>query len=189
MKKHIITLGGPPGSGKSTVKRLTAERLGFKAFSTGDYSRQLAIERGMSLEEFNELVKTSKELDQMIDAELERIEKEEDNMIVDSHLAFHFVPSAFKVFLDTPLQTSAERIFNDSHSEIRRQSGDTMDSLEEAYERTRKRIENHKMRYAKHYGIDPYDSLQYDLVIDTASRTPEEIATMIIDEYTNWISS
>ena len=46
----------------------------------------------MTLEAFNELAASSIEVDHLIDAELERIEQEEDNFVIDSHLAFHFVP-------------------------------------------------------------------------------------------------
>lgn len=189
MKKHIITLGGLPGSGKSTVKRLLAEKLGYATFSTGDFVRDMAHERNLTLEEFNELVKQDKSLDLLIDARLERIEAEEDFYIIDSHLAFHFVPSAFSVFLSISPELSAERIFKDASSPTRIKSGDTMASLEEAYSRTQKRIQNHIERYAEHYGINPYDETQYSLIIDTETRTPDVVADMIHNEYLTWLTT
>lgn len=95
MKKHIITLGGLPGSGKSTIKRILADMLDYQTFSTGDFVRDMAYERNLSLEEFNELIRHDKTLDLLIDDRLKHIETEEDNFIIDSHLAFHFVPSGF----------------------------------------------------------------------------------------------
>lgn len=186
-RKHIITLGGPPGSGKSTVRAILAKKFGYKTFSTGDFVRAMAIERGISLEELNEEVANDKHADELIDAELIRIENEEDKYVIDSHLAFHFVPSGFSVFLQISLPESARRIFNDHEAEIRQKSGDTMKTLEEAERRTLKRIENHKERYQKHYGIDPYVPSHYDLVIDSEHDTPEHIAEDIQKAYTQWL--
>ena len=39
-----LTLAGPPGSGKSTVRQLLAEEYGLKIRSTGDFMRQMALE-------------------------------------------------------------------------------------------------------------------------------------------------
>lgn len=186
-KKHIIILGGYPGSGKSTIKRLLAERLNYRTFSTGDFVRDLASSRGMTLEEFNEVIAQTKDIDLLIDDELERIEAEEDFYVVDSHLAFHFIPSGFSVYLDISLDESARRIFNDREAEMRIKSGDIMNTYEEAKHRTQKRIENHKERYHRHYGVDPYLPSQYSLVINSEAHTPEEIAEQIFYAYTEWI--
>ena len=186
MTKHIICLGGLPGGGKSTVRNILAEQLGWKMFSTGDYMRGLAKERGMTFDEFNAHIANHKQDDELIDAELERIEQEENNIIVDSHLAFHFVPSGFKVFFDISLEASAERIFNDRDRDTRKSVGDVMDTLEEAKARIQARIDNHNDRYMRHYGLTPYDSSQYDLVINTEKNTAGEIAERIIAEFKTW---
>lgn len=188
-KKHIIILGGYPGSGKSTVKRLLAERLGYQTFSTGDYVRQLAQERGLTLEEFNEKIAESKDIDLLIDAKLEHIEAAEDRYIIDSHLAFYFVPSGFSVFLNVSLETSATRIYNDRESLVRKMSGDSMLTLEEARERTAKRIQNHVDRYWRHYGIDPYREEQYDMVVDSETETPEMITEQVLKTYEAWLKN
>ena len=186
-KKDIIVLGGYPGSGKSTVRKILAEKLGYQSFSAGDFSRKLAEDRGMSIEELNEYIATKgEELDHLIDEEQQRIEKEENEYVVDAHLGFHFIPSGFKVFLMIPIETSAERIFADRDAEVRVKSGDSMGSYEEALERTKKRIENHKMRYKKHYGINVYDVSQFDLVTDNSDMEAEEVATEIIAAFEKW---
>jgi cytidylate kinase len=187
MKKHIITIGGLPGSGKSTIKRILADMLDYQTFSTGDFVRDMAYERNLSLEEFNELIRHDKTLDLLIDDRLKHIEAEEDNFIIDSHLAFHFVPSGFSVFLTISPEVSAHRIFHDAHSPTRIKSGDTMETYEEAYARTQKRIQNHIERYTALYGINPYRETQYALVINTETHTPTHIAHMIADTYQNWL--
>lgn len=186
MKKNIIVLGGLPGAGKSTVRYLLAEKLGYKAFSTGDFMRGLAKERGISFDDFNAQIAQDKSIDQLIDAELIRIQAEEDNIVVDSHLAFHFIPSAFKVFFNISLDTSAERIYADRERETRKSVGDTMESVEEAKERIQARINNHNDRYMRHYGLTPYDSSQYDYVIDTEACTPEQTTELVIAAFKDW---
>lgn len=188
-KKQIITLGGYPGSGKSTIKRVLAEKLGWNTFSTGDFVREMAIARGMTLEIFNEIVASSKEIEESIDAKLTHIETHEDQYVIDSHLAFHFIPSAFSVFLDITLETAAWRIFSDKDAEMRVRSGDTMNTLDEAIHRTQKRIDNHRDRYSRHYGIDPYVRMQYDYVVNAEAATPEEIAREILVAYEAWHSA
>lgn len=188
MKKHIITLGGLPGSGKSTVKRILAQMLSYQTFSTGDFVREMAFERNLSLEEFNELIRHDKSLDILIDDRLKYIEAEEDMYIIDSHLAFHFVPSGFSVFLTISPECSAKRIFNDAHSPTRIKSGDTMQTLEEAFQKTQKRVQNHIDRYTTLYGINPYIETQYEHVINTEAYSPETIAQRILDAYHVWLT-
>jgi predicted cytidylate kinase len=187
MKKRIITLGGLPGSGKSTVKRILAERLGYKMLSTGDFVREMAHARNLTLEELNELIIRDKSLDEEIDARLIELEEHGDQYVVDSHLAFHFIPSGFSVLLSVSEETSAVRIFEDAHSPTRIKSGDTMQTLEEARERTRRRIANHVERYQEHYGVHPYKADAYDLCVDTEQCTPEEAAERIIAAYRAWL--
>jgi CMP/dCMP kinase len=188
-KKHIITLGGLPGSGKSTVKRILAERLGYKTFSTGDFTRDLALSKGMTLEAFNELVATDKSLDLLIDEELLRIEREDDKYVIDSHLAFHFVQSGFSVYLDIPLETAIARVYGDRGSHVRIKAGDTAETLEEVARKTTKRIDNHRDRYVRHYNVDPYIKEQYEYIADSEHQNPEEVSAAILVAYENWLKN
>jgi predicted cytidylate kinase len=186
-KKHIITIGGLPGSGKSTAKAILAKELGWKTFSTGDFMRNMALQRGISFDEFNALIAKDKTIDEAIDAEQIRIGKEENNYIIDAHIGFHFIPNSFKVFLTLPITISAQRIFNDSEKETRKSIGDTMASVTEAQTRIQVRIDNHNDRYMRHYNVSPYNTASYDLVIDTQSYPPEEVAQLIIEAYNTWL--
>jgi cytidylate kinase len=147
----------------------------------------MAHERNFTLEEFNELIARDASLDRLIDEQLERIEAEEDNYIVDSHLAFHFVPSGFSVYLLITPECSAVRIFNDTTSPTRARSGETMATLEEAFSKTRKRVQNHIERYTRLYDINPYDETRYTLTIDTDGKTPDEVTGAIYAAYMAWL--
>ena len=54
----IVTISGTPGSGKSTVGKLIAKKLGLKHYSIGNLMRSMAKEKGLTLGELGELAKT-----------------------------------------------------------------------------------------------------------------------------------
>ena len=48
----IVTIGGLPGSGKTTVAKILAEKLRLEYVNAGDIFRNLAAKKGLTLEEF-----------------------------------------------------------------------------------------------------------------------------------------
>ena len=48
----IITIGGNVGAGKTTLASKLAEALGYEDLSMGGLFREIAAERGMTIEEF-----------------------------------------------------------------------------------------------------------------------------------------
>ena len=59
----IITISGPPGSGKSTLSRLLSVKLGLQLVSMGEIFRKCAEDRCMSLTEFGLLAKSNRKID------------------------------------------------------------------------------------------------------------------------------
>ena len=45
---HIITISGMLGSGKSTVAKLLAQKLGYEYYSTGNAQREIAKKKAMT---------------------------------------------------------------------------------------------------------------------------------------------
>ncbi len=188
-KKHIITISGKPGSGKSSTADKVAEMLGYTRFSSGDMVREMLESRGMTLQEFNERAKTEHSLDREIDAKLREL-RNKDDIIVDSRLGFYWLPESFKVYLDIDMDTASARIFSDMQSNKKRAKGaGMMQNLGEVNWQVRKRMQEEQKRYKTLYGVDPYDSSRFDLVVNTSRHSPQTVALTVFDEYKKWLKS
>jgi len=168
----IITISGTPGSGKSTIAKAIAKEFSLKHYSTGDFARQIAEKRGISLMDWTKLAETDPSLDKEID-DMTRDLKNENNFIMDSRLAFHFLPKSLKVFVKCDPEEATKRIFKDA-LEGRRSSESEIKSFEDALKLTKNRFESEMSRYKKYYDIDYTDESQYDIVIDTSNVSKQE---------------
>ncbi len=166
----IITISGPPGSGKSTLSKILSAKLGMELVSMGDVFRKCAEGRCMCLEEFGLLAKSDGNIDREIDEMQKKIAKERDNIILEGRLSGFFVDDAnLKVWLKAPPGIRAERI-------ARRECK----SVEKAMAETKEREQCERERYLNYYGIDINDLSVYDLVIDSSKWSPEEISEIAL---------
>jgi len=167
-----ITINGMPGSGKSTLSRFLAKKLGLKKYGMGDVMREMAIEKGMTIAELNRLEEKEERTDRE-DREVDEYQKKlknKDNIIVDGRLSWFFIPNSVKIFFKVDPKMGAERIFKD-----RRPSEKRYKSVEEAERANEKRVKSDIKRYKKLYGINPYDIKNYDIVMDTSDMTIPEM--------------
>ncbi len=169
-----IALAGDLGSGKSTVSRLLIEKTGAVYYSTGAICRSIAARYGMSIDDFNVYMETHPEVDHEIDDTLCALSEHEEDTIIDSRMAFHFVKDTFAVYLTTDPLVSAQRILNDHRAE------ETFQSLEEAVARVKARRESEKKRYFDQYRVQIKDMGNYTLILDTTYISPEKCAEVIL---------
>lgn len=185
--KKIITIAGRPGSGKSsTAKGVTAE-LGYQHFSSGDLFRALAREKGIDLMQANVSAEKNSELDGLVDGRLQEIGEHEDELVIDSRTAWHWIPQSFKVFLDLDLLTAAQRILAEM-DDARLVSEHVHRDAKEYAAVLDARLASESRRYKKLYGIDPYVMTNYDLVVDTAAHDLPEVVQMVTTAYHRWHS-
>ena len=170
-----ITISGTPGSGKSTVAGMIAEKLKLKRYSVGDFRGQMAMERGMTIDELNKVGESEFFTDKLADEWQKQLGRTEDNFVIDGRLSFHFIPDSVKVFLECDLDVGAQRIFADQ-----REDEEEYRSIGEAGEALKKRMESDRKRYMKYYEIDPFRHNHYDILIDTTSLRPDEVAEKIL---------
>ncbi|MEM4246915.1 MAG: nucleoside monophosphate kinase, partial [Candidatus Woesearchaeota archaeon] len=107
----IITISGTPGSGKSTIAKMLAARLGYKHYSAGDFMRQMAVERGIALDELTRIALKDRSIDDEIDRRTVMLGKKEDNFVIDSRLGWKFIPNAVKILLTIRQEVAARRVF------------------------------------------------------------------------------
>ena len=99
MRKEIITIAGSPGSGKSSTAKAVAPALRFRHFSSGDLFRKLAAERGELIEAMNILAEVQRHIDLSADNLLKEMYLCESKLVIDSRMAWRWMPKSFKVFL------------------------------------------------------------------------------------------
>lgn len=177
----IITLAGLSGAGKSTIKKMLAERLGQKSYSMGDMRAEYAKAHGLTVDELIARDMETGEADTLVDAFQAELGKREDNFIVDGWMSWFFIPQSVKIFLDIDPQEGARRIFQEQqeHPNHRVDERPYKDA-EDVQETLKKRVLQNRIRYERLYGVDFLDRSYYDLVIDTTTLPPEEVTHRIL---------
>lgn len=190
VKKEIITITGKPGSGKSSTADLVAKELGYTRFSSGDFMRQIAVKMGVSLNELSKMAEIdSGEVDKKIDDAVKDA-GEQEKIVVDSRLAFHWIPGSFKVYLELPLEISADRILHNLEINKLRAESEGKASREEVYKKITERLQSERKRYKELYGIEDHTAhSNFDLVIDTNKNNLEQVAEIVVSEYKKWLES
>ncbi len=175
----ILTVSGLIGSGKTSVCRELSALTGWRVVSAGTILRRMAEDRGLSVIELNEIAKTDESIDKLIDDQLIALRDSSESLIVDSRLAWHFIPNSYKVHLIVDTSIAANRVFNAQRSD------ESYATPEAAYAANAQRQTIENERFKQYYGIDCEDQSNYDLILDSSAMLPTELAARMLEAVTN----
>ena len=171
----IVRVGGNLGAGKTTLCEKLAEYLGYRYFCTGGIFREMAKERGLTIEEFYSQIASEPMLERGVDNRQIELMSACDDLVVEGRIAA-FLPCSFKavnVFLKVSEEEGVRRMLKREENKEH--------SLEEMLNLSRHRVKEEREHYRTLYGInDHLDEREYDIIIDTTWMSPEEALTATI---------
>ena len=173
-----ITLSGELGSGKSTVANYLISKMPFKIVSAGLLFRQLAAKHGMSAKEFNEFIENDPKYDHYVDDTMAELGRTDEKIIFDSRMAWHFVPSSFKIYLYVDVDTATDRIFNDV-GRVSESYSDKATARQEIIDRRKSEL----LRYQNFYHCNLDDYNNYDLIVDTSHASRDEVNELVFNSF------
>jgi cytidylate kinase len=175
----IISLSGAPGSGKSTIAQMLADKLNYPRYYIGGLRREKAKERGMTLAEYNKLGEIDRQTDQEIDNYQSELSQKEADFVIEGRTSWHFIPQSFKIYLDVDEKEGAKRIFKSLQAKNDRNEDKELNNWEDVLKSNQRRVASDRSRYEKYYNIDIYDFNNYDFYLDTTNLTPKEVLAVV----------
>jgi cytidylate kinase len=170
-----VSISGELGSGKTSVAREIAAVTGQRIVSGGDIHRAFAESHGISTVELNLLAERDPEIDDQIDGEWRRLADTDENLIFDSRLAWHFVPTSLAITLIVDSRVAASRLFSGRSSSVEKYADEV-----EAGLGVFQRQESERRRFLEKYGVDTWRLANYDLVIDTTRADIPTVSSLIL---------
>ena len=169
----LVAVAGLPGTGTTTLCRLLSAKLAKPHVYAGQLFRDMAKEHGMSVNEFGEYAETHPEIDSELDKRMIEVARKGGVVLEGRMVAWHIRQAhvgALKVLLEAPEEVRARRVADREHAK----------DWQEVLAQNRHREASEAKRYREFYGFDPNDPRHYDVVIDSSTRTPDEIAAAVI---------
>lgn len=165
-----ITLFGLAGTGTSTVGRALAKKLGMQFVSSGDFSRSIAKELGLSINQFDEICRQDPTYDKKIDQRMIEFGQHQDNFLAEGRMTWYFIPDAFKIKLECNFDERIRRIA--TREQV---------AIEKAKDETMVREQVVADRFKKAYGqASISENSNFDLIIASGAISAEAVVDKII---------
>lgn len=173
MDKTKITIFGLAGTGTTSVGEELAKSLEYKFLSSGGLFRKKAKELGIETNTFEKICLTNPKYDLELDEYIAKFGRENNDIVVESRLAYHFIPDSIKIKLICDYCIRIQRV-------ARREEMPTPVVSKE----TNFRELSARKRYRKYYAIKEFGSdNKFQLIIDTSRRSVKEIVAIIVSRF------
>ncbi|ATW89512.1 cytidylate kinase [Halohasta litchfieldiae] len=165
----FITVSGPPGCGATTLCKRLSAAMDCPYVSGGDIFRELAEEKGFSLNQQTAAADTSDSIDRALDNKLQTIAEKwgaaDKPFILESRLAGWLAGSHadLRLWLDAPDEVRLERIDGRVETEPEMQVREVSEAG----------------RYQAYYDIDVDDREFYDIQLNTARWSKEGVFQLV----------
>jgi cytidylate kinase len=186
----LLAINGDLGSGKSELAGRLSVATGWRIVSMGGIQRSVAESLGISTLEMNLRAEADPSIDERLRREVEALRDVDEDLIVDSRLAFHFLPEAPSVHLVSHPHIAAERVLH-----AQRGSVETYLDVGDAQAQLIGRRAAERARYRSKFGVAIERFRNYQLVLQTDFVAPEQVfsaaqnwlATPVVDRTQNTI--
>jgi len=164
----VVAISGLHGAGKTTAARALVRKFRLEYVSAGTVFRQMAKERGMTLEEFSRHAERYPKIDRQIDRRTAMVARG-NNVLIDARLAGWMAKGAnIRILLTVPLEVRVRRI-------AKREGR----SYKEVLAETVKRERSEAKRFKRFYSIDVDDWSVFDIVLNTERFGPREMTRVL----------
>ncbi|MGI8824876.1 MAG: (d)CMP kinase [Chloroflexota bacterium] len=163
-----VLLSGLSGTGSSTAARRIAADLGLDYVYGGQIFRNLAMERGVTLEELAESLEQNQDLEREIDNRLIR-EGSRDDVLIESRTVGWIFPRdvrAIRIWLTCDLEERLRRVEDREHHP-------------RSAENLLRREASDNRRYRTLYGIESHDFSPFHMVLDTTTLSVDQVVERI----------
>ncbi|MFN0048311.1 MAG: cytidylate kinase family protein [Cytophagales bacterium] len=183
---NIITLTGDLGSGKSKTGKLICSHIpGFDYISTGDIQRKLAEDLGMTTLEMNKLAETDPTIDIKIDSIFVSLKNTSEKLVVDSRMAWYFLPNSFKIMLKADIDITTQRVM---HDKMRKSETAQAPDYEVLKRSLQARKASETKRFIEKYNANGNDVNNFDIIVETSFISADDVAEIVIKNYYKWVN-
>ncbi len=103
-------------------------------------------------------------------------QRRKHRLVLDSRMAWHFVPNSFKIYLEVDPSIAADRLIGD-----KARSSERYPDFDSALRFLLQRRKLEHERFRRLYNVDDEDITNFDLVINSSLVSAEEIVHVIAD--------
>jgi CMP/dCMP kinase len=170
----IIAISGLHGTGKSVVGKVIADHFGLAYYSTGELFRNIAKEKGLTLEQLSRQAEKDHTIDNTIDYRIKQLALK-GNCVLDNQLSPYLLKDIveYSILLTCDRQVRINRM-------MERDSDERVSKAQE----TEIREASERKRFLEFYGVDIADpqliQSTFNLILDTTNLTIQDVISKIM---------